>query len=355
MHGLRPYCIFTTLELSFPGLKGIIVVHVTMVKKRLSSGEFCAKCRQIEELIKKRGYWDRINEVVIAEEGDNESPGMKLASEYGVETAPFFVVNGEKVYTSALQLINTELKTSRNAAGTFLLSGALEQLREKGPEDIVAYALNAFGTDCGIAFSGAEDVVLIHMAVRTGLPFSAFCLDTGRLYPETYRFIDRVRKEYGVDIMIMAPDRGRLEPFVSEKGLFSFYSDGHGECCGIRKVEPLRRALGGLRAWITGQRKDQNPSTRSDVPVVQEDPAFKGAGGKTLVKFNPLSDYSLREVWNYIRDNDVPVNELHDRGFISIGCEPCTRAVRPGEHERAGRWWWEEETKKECGLHVSKG
>ncbi len=326
-------------------------MKVTMVKKLLASGDFCKKCRQIEKLLKERGFWERIDDVVTAAEDDPDSPGMRLASEYGVTVAPFFIVREEgdagpgRIYTSALQLIRDARDWTAPAALFDTLSG-------KSPAEIVEHALSAFGRDCGIAFSGAEDVVLVDMAARTGLPFSVFSLDTGRLHPETYRFIEAVREKYGVEINMMVPDYTRLERFVREKGLYSFYTDGHSECCGIRKVEPLKRALEGLKAWITGQRKDQNPVTRGDVPAVQEDPSFSGAGGGSIVKFNPLSDWSLGRVWEYIREHDVPYNELHDRGYISIGCEPCTRAVLPGEHERAGRWWWEKETKRECGLHI---
>jgi phosphoadenosine phosphosulfate reductase len=139
---------------------------------------------------------------------------------------------------------------------------------------------------------------------------------------------------------------------VQKKGLFSFYQDGHGECCGVRKVEPLRRALKDYRAWLTGQRRDQSP-TRTNVAVFELDVAHGGPEGP-LLKANPLAALSLADTWQYLRDNEVPYNELHDRGFVSIGCEPCTRAIRPGEHERAGRWWWEEATKRECGLHLEK-
>jgi phosphoadenosine phosphosulfate reductase len=138
---------------------------------------------------------------------------------------------------------------------------------------------------------------------------------------------------------------------VREKGLFSFFKDGHKECCGVRKVEPLVRALRPLKAWVTGQRKDQSPGTRAEVPVVQLDATF-GSPERPLVKFNPLANWSSKQVWAYIREHDVPYNSLHERGFVSIGCEPCTRPINPGQHEREGRWWWEEETMKECGLHA---
>jgi phosphoadenosine phosphosulfate reductase len=188
--------------------------------------------------------------------------------------------------------------------------------------------------------------------VKTALPFSVLTLDTGRLHPETLRFIERVRKHYGVEIDVKTPDAGELEPFVRKKGLFSFYEDGHAECCGIRKVKPLARALSGYSAWMTGQRKDQSV-TRSELAVVTLDGSFNGKDGP-LPKYNPLANWSSRQVWDYIRDAEVPYNELHKKGFVSIGCEPCTRAIEPGEHERAGRWWWETETQRECGLHLAR-
>jgi phosphoadenosine phosphosulfate reductase len=140
---------------------------------------------------------------------------------------------------------------------------------------------------------------------------------------------------------------------VRKKGLFSFYEDGHHECCGLRKVDPLGRVLSTYRAWVTGQRRDQSV-TRAALAVVEADQSFSGIDGP-LAKFNPLAEWSSSAVWAYIRESEVPFNELHERGFVSIGCEPCTRAIRPNEHERAGRWWWEEETKRECGLHLPGG
>ena len=336
-------------------------MHVTMVKKRLLGGEPCKKCVDAEELLKARGLWSRIHEVVWAIEGDAESAGMKLAAQYKVELAPFFIVTEQgaepRVYTSTLQFIKQELSaatapTAIPTAGP-LSAEELAQLAldfdKAPPERTIKFLLERFGREVAIAFSGAEDVALIHMAVETGLPFSVFTLDTGRLHPETYRFIEKVRSHYGISIEMMSPQAEPLQSFVEKKGLFSFYDDGHGECCGIRKLEPLRRALAKQRAWITGQRRDQSP-TRTDVAVLQLD-THQGLSGP-LAKLNPLAAWSLQKVWSYIRANDVPYNELHDQGFISIGCEPCTRVPRPGEHERAGRWWWEESTKRECGLHV---
>lgn len=225
-----------------------------------------------------------------------------------------------------------------------------EELANQNPKEIVARALNEYSSDIAISFSGAEDVVLVDLASKTGLPFRVFTLDTGRLHSETYHFVDRVRDHYKIPIDVFFPESGAVENLVREKGMFSFYRDGHKECCTNRKVEPLKRALKPLNAWITGQRRDQSPGTRTDVPVVQLDPVFS-SNGQDLVKFNPLAHWSSKQVWDYIRENDLPYNSLHDRGFISIGCEPCTRAVLPGQHEREGRWWWEDQTKKECGLH----
>jgi len=216
---------------------------------------------------------------------------------------------------------------------------------------VLGHALTTYGQDAAIAFSGAEDVLLIEYATQLGLPFRVFCLDTGRLHPETYRYLAEVEAHYHLHIEICFPEAVLVERLVRAKGLFSFLQDGHAECCGVRKVEPLRRQLAGLRAWITGQRRDQSP-TRGTVPKAQVDPTFRGQGGGELMKFNPLAETSRDDVWLAIRALGVPYNPLHERGFVSIGCEPCTRPVLPGQHEREGRWWWEEGTKKECGLHA---
>ncbi len=223
------------------------------------------------------------------------------------------------------------------------------ELQTQSPRKILKHALAHFD-NIAISFSGAEDVVLVDMAVSMKPDIQVFTLDTGRLHAETYRFIEKVREHYGIKIDVLSPDGEALRRFVGEKGLFSFYQDGHQECCGIRKIEPLRRKLHTVDAWITGQRKDQSPGTRAGIPVIQNDATFARPGA-TLTKFNPLANWSSQDVWDYIRGNNLPYNELHDRGFISIGCEPCTKPVGPGQHEREGRWWWEEATKKECGLH----
>ncbi|PPD32893.1 MAG: phosphoadenylyl-sulfate reductase [Methylomonas sp.] len=233
---------------------------------------------------------------------------------------------------------------------TFDLANVQTELQGKNPRSILKTALAHFD-NIAISFSGAEDVVLIDMALQIRKDIQVFSLDTGRLHPETYRFIEQVRKHYQIDIEVLSPDRLPLDAFVKEKGLFSFYDDGHQQCCGIRKVEPLRRKLATMDAWITGQRKDQSLDTRADIPEVQHDAGFSGPD-KQLIKFNPLLNWSSAQVWDYIEAYQVPFNELHKNGYISIGCEPCTRPVLPNQHERAGRWWWEEATKKECGLHA---
>ena len=221
----------------------------------------------------------------------------------------------------------------------------------KSPQDILKLAFEHFADELWISFSGAEDVVLVDMAWKLNKNVKVFSLDTGRLHPETYRFIEQVREHYGISIELLSPDAAAVEALVKAKGLFSFYQDGHGECCGVRKIAPLRRKLGTVRAWATGQRRDQSPGTRSQVAALEIDAAFSTAD-KPLYKFNPLANMSSEEVWGYISMLELPFNPLHERGFISIGCEPCTRPVLPNQHEREGRWWWEEATQKECGLHA---
>ncbi|MGY6276109.1 phosphoadenylyl-sulfate reductase [Methylomonas sp. MgM2] len=232
----------------------------------------------------------------------------------------------------------------------FDLNTVQTELQGKNPRTILKSALAHF-ENIAISFSGAEDVVLIDLAVQIRKDIRVFSLDTGRLHPETYRFLEKVRNHYQIDIEILSPNHEQLEALVKAKGLFSFYEDGHSECCGIRKVEPLKRKLATLDAWITGQRRDQSIDTRGDIPEVQPDTAFSNAN-RQLIKFNPLLNWTSAQVWDYIEAYQVPFNDLHHRGYISIGCEPCTRPVLPNQHERAGRWWWEDATKKECGLHI---
>ena len=224
-----------------------------------------------------------------------------------------------------------------------------EDLSTKTPQEILAVALDKVD-NVAISFSGAEDVVLVDMASKLGKTFRVFTLDTGRLHKETYQFLEEVREKYGVSVETTFPEAEAVRKLVDEKGLFSFYKDDHKECCAVRKIGPLRKKLTTLGGWITGQRKDQSPGTRADIPVIQIDGAFSTETNQ-LIKFNPLASWSSAQVWEYIRSNDVPFNKLHEQGYTSIGCEPCTRPVLPNQHEREGRWWWEEATQKECGLH----
>jgi phosphoadenosine phosphosulfate reductase len=217
-------------------------------------------------------------------------------------------------------------------------------------QDVLRLALEKFGRHAALSSSfGAEDMVLIDMLMTFGSTARIFTLDTGRLPQETYNVIDATRQKYGATIEVFFPQPDAVQNMVAEHGMNLFYHsvDNRKLCCGVRKMEPLRRALSGLDAWITGLRREQSV-TRTAVHKIEWDESNK------LVKVNPLVDWSHEDVWNYIREHNVPYNALHDRGYPSIGCAPCTRAVQPGEHERAGRWWWEHPETKECGLHVSQ-
>ncbi|MDX9706294.1 MAG: phosphoadenylyl-sulfate reductase [Azospira sp.] len=196
---------------------------------------------------------------------------------------------------------------------------------------------------------GAEDMVLTDLIVREKLDIEIFSLDTGRLPPETHDLMARVQERYGLKLKLFAPRHDLLETWVREHGINAFHEsvELRKGCCHVRKVEPLMRALAGKKAWITGMRAEQS-ATRSGLPLR----TFDEANG--LEKFNPLADWSEKEVWAYIRQHEVPYNALHDRFYPSIGCAPCTRAVTPGEDIRSGRWWWENADTKECGLHPGK-
>ncbi|HTD03645.1 phosphoadenylyl-sulfate reductase [Undibacterium sp.] len=196
----------------------------------------------------------------------------------------------------------------------------------------------------------AEDMVLTDLILRNQLAIGIFSLETGRLHAETLGMLDRIKETYGFEVALYKPEAAAVDDYVQKNGLNAFYDsvEMRKECCRIRKVEPLQRALKGNKAWVTGQRRAQS-ATRTELHV-QEDDAARG-----MQKFNPLADWSEQDVWHYIRSNNVPYNPLHDKGYPSIGCEPCTRAIMPGEDVRAGRWWWENPESKECGLHVVDG
>ncbi len=198
----------------------------------------------------------------------------------------------------------------------------------------------------------AEDMVLTDMILRDKLQdkIGIFTLETGRLHAETLSVLDRIKESYGYEVELYRPQPEAVDAYVKQNGLNAFYEsvDMRKECCRIRKVEPLNRALAGKHAWVTGQRRAQS-TTRAALDVQEQDDAH------AMTKFNPLADWSEEDVWHYIRSNGVPYNPLHDKGYPSIGCEPCTRAIQPGEDVRAGRWWWENPESKECGLHVVDG
>ena len=226
-------------------------------------------------------------------------------------------------------------------------SAELERLPAEG---ILEWALEAFRPHIALASSfQAESSVLIDMAHRLrGSDFRVFTLDTGRLNQETYDCMDAIRQRYRVAVEVYFPDALKVQEMVRTHGLNLFYGSVELRklCCAVRKVEPLNRALKDLKAWITGLRREQ-AVTRAEVRKVESDEDHGG-----ILKINPLSDWSYDQVWDYVRKNNLPYNRLHDQSYPSIGCAPCTRAVKPGENLRAGRWWWEHPETKECGLHM---
>lgn len=228
---------------------------------------------------------------------------------------------------------------------------ALEEIQQgiKGLEPVETLALLADKFPGQIVFSssfGWEDQVITHMIFTNDIPIKVFTLETGRLFPETYYVWNRTMEMYGKVIHAYYPNNELLEAMVNAKGPSSFYEsvENRKECCGIRKVEPLKRALAGNKIWVTGIRAEQS-ANRQHMHNLEWDEQ------NNLIKFHPIYDWTLDRVKEYIRVHNVPYNTLHDRGFPSIGCQPCTRAVQPGEDFRAGRWWWEDQSKKECGLH----
>ncbi len=225
------------------------------------------------------------------------------------------------------------------------------ELEGASPLEILTWAADQFGEDVTLASAmGLEAQVLTHLIAKHDLPISVFTLDTGRLFDETYALIAETEARFGIRIKMFAPRHEDVEELVNAGGtnLFRQSLESRKQCCTVRKVYPLSRALEGKKAWMAGLRRDQSV-TRNDLRVVDWDDAHG------LVKINPMLEWTEREVWNYIHENDVPYNLLLNRGFASIGCAPCTRAIRPGEDIRAGRWWWEEAENKECGIHLVNG
>lgn len=217
------------------------------------------------------------------------------------------------------------------------------------PKAVVARAVELYHPALTLACSfSIEDAALIDLLMKVRKDARVFALDTGRLNPETYECAEQLRRRYKVQIEWFFPKHDAVENLERSKGVFSFKEsvENRKECCGIRKVEPLNRALSGMKAWITGLRRESSV-TRSELKVIEVDASHGG-----IVKINPLAAWSLEDTWKYTKENFVPYNRLYDVGYASIGCAPCTRAIEPGEDQRAGRWWWENPEHKECGLHL---
>lgn len=224
----------------------------------------------------------------------------------------------------------------------------LARFDDAAAEDVLGWALDEFHPRVAISAAFlAEDMVVIDLAHRIRPDVRVFTLDTGRLPQETYALIDEVRSKYGIDVEVQFPDATQVEAMVRKHGLNLFYKDQGLRllCCQVRKVFPLEKALSGLDAWMTGLRREQNV-TRANVGKVEIDHVHGD-----MVKVNPIADWTKEQVWGHLRANKVPTNALYDQGYTSIGCAPCTRAISPGEPDRAGRWWWEDPESKECGLH----
>lgn len=222
------------------------------------------------------------------------------------------------------------------------------KLNGKSASEIISFFLNSFGENIVFGTSlGAEDQVITYLLKESGLDFEIFTLDTGRLFPETYDLIDRTNSRYKIKIKTMFPESQEVETMVNKDGINLIYKsiELRKHCCQIRKLNPLKRALEGKEAWFTGLRKSQS-ITRADMQIVEWDQ------NSEMFKVNPLIDWSEEDVWNFINEKKIPYNTLHDKGYPSIGCQPCTRAIEKGEDVRAGRWWWENPDTKECGLHA---
>lgn len=231
---------------------------------------------------------------------------------------------------------------------TVLVSDLLNELNGKDIAEQLRILAKRFPGELVFSTSfGLEDQAITYMIASDKLAVKVFTLDTGRIFPETYTTWSRTVEKYGLTISAYYPDAVVLQDFVSQKGPNSFYEsvENRKQCCHIRKVEPLQRALKGNKIWITGIRSEQS-NNRHDMPMIEWDEINQ------IIKFHPLLNWTWGQVKQFVSRNDVPYNPLHDKGFVSIGCAPCTRAIKPGEDFRAGRWWWEDNSKKECGLHV---
>lgn len=351
-----------------------------MVKKIKETGEECKKCREVTERLTAGNELSFIDKIVYADMRYPESEGLRVAKEHNIEIAPFFIVEDsgnvtiyktymefkKKVLNKALEKGDVEIE-ERRAKGeadageltkkkpekkTTRPDLDIEKLNEgfegKTPQELLEWGLKEFHPKIAFAWSGAEDVAVVDMLIKINPKARIFTLDTGRLNPETYDLIERVRDKYGIDIEVMFPDAAEVEEMVQREGVNLFYQsiENRKLCCNVRKVQPLKRMLSTLDAWITGLRRDQ-AVTRTVLRKIEIDETNGG-----IIKLNPIANWSHKEVWEYIHKNDVPYNELHNKGYPSIGCAPCTRPVKSGEDIRAGRWWWESPEGKECGLHI---
>ena len=223
-----------------------------------------------------------------------------------------------------------------------------KKFQNSKPEEILSYFLKKYGKEAALSSSlGAEDQVLTDMIFKNDKNANIFTLDTGRLHPETYNVMDETNLKYSVKLNVFFPKNEEIEKLYETQGINGHFEsiDNRKNCCGIRKMEPLKRALKPLKVWFTGLRAAQS-MTRTDMPIVEFDENFD------VIKVNPLINWSEEDVWEYIKANNVPYNKLHDQGYPSIGCAPCTRPVKAGEDIRSGRWWWENPEHKECGLHA---
>jgi phosphoadenosine phosphosulfate reductase len=222
-----------------------------------------------------------------------------------------------------------------------------ETFEKKDPHEVLSYFLQEYKGRIALSSSlGIEDQALTHMVCNIDRSAKVFTLDTGRLFPETYTLIDKTNKHFGINLEVYFPEAAKVEEMVRMKGINLFYDsiESRKECCKVRKLDPLKRAFSNLEVWICGLRKDQS-ITRFFSKMIEWDEV------NGLLKVNPLINWNEKKVWEYIRTHQVPYNELHDKGFPSIGCQPCTRQVAAGEDIRSGRWWWEAPEHKECGLH----
>lgn len=221
-------------------------------------------------------------------------------------------------------------------------------LKGKTPQEILGFLHENNGGKMVFSSSmGAEDQVITHIIASLGINCNIFTLDTGRMFPETYELIEKTQARYKISIETYFPDARSVEQMVNEKGINLFYQsiENRKLCCNIRKTQPLHRALKGYDIWVTGLRRQQSP-TRINMETFEWEPQFN------MIKVNPLLEWSQEQMWQFIHDNKIPYNTLHNKGFASIGCQPCTRAIEKGEDIRAGRWWWEDPDSKECGLHI---